>query len=59
LEEAGHEHQGIILTQVHSHLKSGKCLDVFIISGSAKETKAMLAAFEKNESLEYIKFVIS
>ncbi|MGD0818811.1 MAG: CopG family ribbon-helix-helix protein [Methanomassiliicoccales archaeon] len=59
LDDARHEYQDNIATQVHSHLKNGKCLDVFIVSGKASPVKEMLAAFQKNESLEYIKFVQS
>jgi CopG family transcriptional regulator, nickel-responsive regulator len=59
LEDVSHEYQNNIATQVHSHLKNGKCLDVFIVSGDASSVKEMLASFQKNEALEYIKFVQS
>ena len=59
LDEASHQYRNTILTQVHSHLKNGKCLDVFLISGDANAIRNMLAAFQKNEGIEYIKFVQS
>ncbi len=59
LDEARHEYQGNIKTQVHSHLKDGKCLDVFLIGGTAGSIREMLATFQKDETLEYIKFLKS
>ena len=59
LDEISHEHQGIITLQVHSHLKNRKCLDVFLVGGKAEAIRDMLSSFQKNESLEYIKFIQS
>lgn len=59
LEEARHKYQRNITTQVHSHLKSGKCLDVFLIGGDSKVVKEMIADFQRDSALEYIKFVRS
>jgi len=59
IDEMRHEFQENIKTQVHSHLKNGKCLDVFLVGGSADEIRKMLASFQKDEFLEYIKFVRS
>jgi CopG family nickel-responsive transcriptional regulator len=59
LEEAIHEYKGVIATQVHSHLKNGKCLDVFLVGGKAEAIKEMLSFFQGAESLEYTKFVQS
>jgi CopG family nickel-responsive transcriptional regulator len=59
LDEMRHKFQSNIKTQVHSHLKNGRCLDIFLVDGAADEVKNLLAAFQKDESLEYIKFVRS
>lgn len=59
LDEASHEYQRIISTQVHSHLKNGKCLDIFLVCGNANTIRQMCAYFQKNETIEYIKFVQS
>jgi CopG family nickel-responsive transcriptional regulator len=59
LDEMRHKFQSNIKTQVHSHLKNGRCLDIFLVDGLAGEVKNLLAAFQKDESLEYIKFVRS
>jgi metal-responsive CopG/Arc/MetJ family transcriptional regulator len=33
LDRVGHRFQKNITTQIHSHLRSGKCLDVFFVGG--------------------------
>lgn len=59
LDEARHKYQKSITTQVHSHLKSGKCLDVFLIGGDSAMIGEIIADFQKDDTLEYIKFVQS
>lgn len=59
LDEVRHRYQKSITTQVHSHLKSGKCLDVFLIGGDSVMIGEMIADFQKDDTLEYIKFVQS
>jgi len=58
-ETAKHEYQEIISTQLHSHISNGKCLDMFVIRGSANKVKAMLSGFGKDSDLEYMKFLTS
>ena len=58
-DEMRHRFKDNIKAQVHSHIKNCKCLDVFLVGGTADEIKGLLAAFQKDESLEYIKFVRS
>ena len=59
LDKARHEFQEIIMTQVHSHLRNGKCLDLFLIRGVAASVRSMLSTFQKEEGLDYVKFVQS
>ena len=59
LDEAGHKYRRHTSTQVHSHLKSGKCLDVFLVRGESVIIRKMLADFQKEETMEYVKFVQS
>ena len=58
-DENTHEYQEIVTTQVHSHLKNGKCLDVFLIRGDAEAVKTMLAGLQSSEQMEYVKFIQS
>lgn len=59
VDENRHEYQEIITTQVHSHLKNGKCLNVFLVRGQAAMVKSMLAELQGSEQMEYVKFIQS
>lgn len=58
-DRARHHFQDIITTQIHSHLRNHKCLEIFIVRGVAEEVKQMLSTFRADGDLEYVKFVIS
>ncbi|MEA3558507.1 MAG: CopG family ribbon-helix-helix protein [Candidatus Thermoplasmatota archaeon] len=59
LDAIRHEHQDIITTQIHSHLKNEKCLEVFIIDGMAETVKEMISKFRGKDELDFVKFVKS
>jgi len=59
LDRVGHKFQKNITTQIHSHLRSGKCLDVFLVGGDSMTVGDIIASLQKDENLEYIKFVHS
>lgn len=59
VDENRHDYQEIITTQIHSHLKNGKCLNVFLIRGQAATVKAMLSELQGSEHMEYVKFIQS
>ncbi len=56
LDEIRHTYQDMITTQIHSHMKKDKCLDVFIIRGDGQIVRHMISAFKRDENLEYVKF---
>ena len=47
LDALKHDFQQITPTQIHSHLKSDKCLEVFIIRGEAGPVQEMVASFQR------------
>ncbi len=49
---AGHGFQKIIKTQLHSDLSTGKCLDLFILRGDAKDVKRLSNFFESSGKVE-------
>jgi len=59
LDEARHLYKELIKTQIHSHLKNSKCLEIFIIQGTADNVKKMLTLFHGNDGLDYVKFIRS
>jgi len=59
LDEIRHSYQDIITTQIHSHLKNEKCLEVFIVNGEAEMVRSMVSRFRGKDDLDYVKFVRS
>ena len=59
LDEIRHDYQDLITTQIHSHLKKEKCLEVFIVQGEAESIKTMVNEFRREDELDYVKFVPS
>ena len=54
-----HNFEDIIKTQIHSHLKKNKCLEVFILEGEAERIKEMVRLFQVSKKMDYIKFIIA
>ena len=59
LDEIRHSYQSVVTTQIHSHLRDQKCLEVFIIRGLAKVVQEMVANFQGDDRIDYVKFVPS
>lgn len=59
LDYIRHDFKDLIGTQIHSHLKNDKCLEVFIINGMAEQVKELIRRFRSTDDLEYVKFVQS
>jgi len=53
------KHQNEIRTQLHSHLKDSKCLEVMVISSEAKKLTAMLKEIHSIGKADYVTFVKS
>ncbi len=51
------KYQGIIKTQMHSHLRDKKCLEVMVISCDAKELENMMTDIRAQDKADYVKFV--
>ncbi len=54
-----HNFSGIIKTQIHNHLQSHKCLQIFIMKGNAKKIVDMLNKIEISKKANYIKFIVT
>ncbi len=59
LDALKHTYQDVVTTQIHSHLKDQKCLEVFIVRGDSSTVKGMLRALQADERIDYVKFVQS
>jgi len=59
LGDLSHSFQEVVATQIHSHLRNHKCLEVFIVRGPADPVQEMIASFQKDDQIDYVKFVQS
>ena len=53
------KHENEIKTQLHSHLKDHKCLEVMVISGEARNISSMLKEIHSTGKADYVTFVKS
>jgi CopG family nickel-responsive transcriptional regulator len=53
-----HSFEDVIATQVHSNLRKGKCLEIFVLDGSAERVKEFVARMQSSKGMEYVKLVV-
>ncbi|WP_321212012.1 CopG family ribbon-helix-helix protein [Methanothermobacter sp. DP] len=53
--EIKHDYEDIISTQIHSHLKDGKCLELFIIEGESSRVRELTERFIACGRMAHIK----
>ncbi|MBU7013913.1 MAG: CopG family ribbon-helix-helix protein [Theionarchaea archaeon] len=54
-----HNFEDITTTQVHSHLKGGKCLEIFILDGEAERIEELAGFFLTSGKMEYVKLIVA
>ncbi len=52
-----HKYESSIKTQLHSHLRDHKCLEVMIVSSESKVLSAMMREVHGTGKADYVKFV--
>jgi CopG family nickel-responsive transcriptional regulator len=57
LDDIRHEYKEQVTTQIHSHLRNEKCMEVFIVKGEASIIKRMLETVHGEDDFEYVRFV--
>lgn len=56
--ELKHSYEDVIATQMHSNLRRGKCLEIFVLDGKAARVKEFVAKMQGNRGMEYVKLVV-
>ena len=57
--EIKHKFEDITNTQIHSHLRENKCLEVFVLEGDADRIKEMFRLFQTSRKIEYAKLIVA
>lgn len=52
-----HDFEDIINTQIHSHLKDEKCLEIFIMEGDAERIQTLWKLFQAARKMDYVKLI--
>ena len=55
--EIKHDFEDIIETQIHSHIKEDKCLELFILEGDANRMNTLTKMFQISGKMEYVKLI--
>ena len=55
--EIKHDFEDIIETQIHSHLKEDKCLELFILEGDAERMNTLTKMFQTTRKIEYVRLI--
>jgi CopG family nickel-responsive transcriptional regulator len=54
-----HKFKGEIQTQIHSHFKEDKCLEIFVLEGNAEKIKEMVRLLQTSKKMDLIKFIVT
>ena len=57
--EIKHRFEDITKTQIHSHLRENKCLEVFVLDGDANRIKEMVRLFQTSRKMDYVKLIVA
>ena len=57
--EIKHKFEDITNTQIHSHSRENKCLEVFVLEGDADRIKEMVRLFQTSRKIEYVKLLVA
>ncbi|MCX6770680.1 MAG: nickel-responsive regulator 1 [Candidatus Micrarchaeota archaeon] len=53
-----HEFEDVVSTHVHSNLKRGKCLEIFVLAGGAERIRGLFKAAKASKKMEYARLVV-
>jgi CopG family nickel-responsive transcriptional regulator len=54
-----HKFEDITTTQIHSHLKNNKCLEIFILEGDSDRIKELIRQFKTSKKMDLIKLIVA
>jgi CopG family nickel-responsive transcriptional regulator len=54
-----HNFEDITTTQVHSHLKNNKCLEIFVLEGESERIKEMIRQFKTSKKMDLVKLIVA
>ena len=58
IDNIQHDYQDTITTQLHNHMDSHKCLEVFMLRGGAEKVKELYNKLEASSKVEQSKIIV-
>ncbi|RLI26686.1 MAG: nickel-responsive transcriptional regulator NikR [Candidatus Hecatellales archaeon] len=55
---AHHEHEGLLLTFLHTHVDEGSCLEVLVLKGSAEAVRKLTDSIRMDERVKQVKITV-
>ena len=59
VSEIKHRFEDVTKTQIHSHLRENKCLEVFVLDGDADRIKEMVRLLQTSRKMDYVKLIVA
>jgi len=59
VSEIKHKFEDVTNTQIHSHLREDKCLEIFVLNGNADRIKEMVRLFQTSRKMDYVKLIVA
>jgi len=53
-----HEFEDVVSTHIHSNLKRGKCLEIFVLAGNAARIRSLFKAAKSSRKMEYARLLV-
>jgi CopG family nickel-responsive transcriptional regulator len=53
-----HSFEDIVKTHLHSKIKQGNCVELFLLEGEGKKVASMTKAFQKEEDMKSVKLIV-
>jgi CopG family transcriptional regulator, nickel-responsive regulator len=53
-----HQFETIVKTHIHSKTSPGNCVELFLVEGEGPRVGSMLKAFQKEEKMKSVRFVV-
>ena len=53
-----HEFEDVVSTHIHSNLKREKCLEIFVLAGSAERIRSLFKSAKSSKQMEYARLIV-
>jgi len=56
--QIAHEFEDVVSTHIHSNLKREKCLEIFVLAGSAGRIRSLFKSAKASKKMEYARLIV-